>query len=208
MFFSFCQRRVETKEPIVYLSFDDGPDPKITPALADLLKELGANASFFVIAKNAQSQKEIVRRLLNEGHAIGNHSLDHRYGIFFRPEKELKMWIEEAQTALSTLIGTRPIGFRSPAGVITPRLVSALKELSIPLIHWNKRFFDTNFTFTPARARRAAQSLSGGDIILLHDGNCRNPATFLSSVTGLIRLGKDRGFQFRALTTLDLDTTH
>ncbi len=194
-----------TKTLTIFLSFDDGPDPKVTPALLELLDDLDAKGTFFVVGERALRYQDLTRWLLERGNAIGDHSWDHKFKNFFRSDAQLRAWIERGQRELSAVIGQRPLGFRSPAGVKTPPLRRVLTQLAIPCIHWNKRFFDTNFIFNPKRAARAAEKLHSGDILLLHDGNCPDPNTFLDGVTTLINLGKQRGFQFRALTPSDLE---
>jgi peptidoglycan-N-acetylglucosamine deacetylase len=75
------QFRIETKEPVVYLTFDDGPIPELTPWIAEQLKYWGAKATFFMVGENIIRQPELVKALLDEGHALGNHTHNHLNGF-------------------------------------------------------------------------------------------------------------------------------
>lgn len=199
-FLSYRVRRQPTPEPAVYLTFDDGPDPQLTPVILDILKRHGAKGTFFVITERARQQSELIQRILQEGHAIGDHSWDHRYRNYFVSRSQLEAWIEKGRRGLEDLIGPRSVGFRSPAGVVTPKLVKVLRDKNIPLILWNRRFFDTAYRFTAEKAKRAAQQIAPGDILLLHDGNNRDAATFTAGLERLLETGKARGLRFERLS--------
>lgn len=201
-----CYRRVPHAEPgDVYLTFDDGPDPGCTPAVLDCLEKHGAHATFFLVAEKARASRYggLGARLAHAGHAIGNHSLDHRYGPFFSSKKRMLDWIAQADTQLTALFGRAPVAFRSPAGVRTPPLNWALKRLGIPLVHWSVRFYDTRFGFPRNTATSKADRLATGDIILLHDTHAGGRRTeFLHSLDLFLRTARARGLSFRALPRL------
>jgi len=195
-----CIRKISGTEKQVYLSFDDGPDPRVTPALLEILEDFQSQATFFVIGEKARRHPLLLEQMVDTGHAIGDHSWDHHYRYFFQSKKKLKAWIEHGQKELAARIGHTPIGFRSPAGVLTPPLQSVLKSLGIPLIHWNRRFFDTVRVFDGRKAEKAAREMSGGDILLFHDGNCPDPKRFLEGIRTLLRQGAARGLEFRGIS--------
>ena len=197
-------RSVETSEKVVYLTFDDGPDPAVTPRLLQLLEELQSRASFFVVVEKVHQNLDLFDSVRKGGHAIGTHSWDHNYRNFFRSDKKMRDWIWRAHHDLTLRLNESPIGFRSPAGVITPPLRRVLRDLKIPLIHWNTRFFDTTFGFSEKKGKKAASRLRSGDIILLHDGNCRHHEKFLAGVRKLVTDGRALGFRFAALPQMNL----
>ncbi len=162
-------RSIASAQRQVYLTFDDGPDPFSTPRVLDVLAEFQAHATFFLIAEKASAQPQLVQRILQAGHSIGNHSLDHRYGIFFQGSAALKNWIEQSEREFVAMGLPERVGFRPPAGVVTPPLHRALRELNEPLVLWNERFYDTVIPWSAARARRSAVRLREGSIVLLHD---------------------------------------
>jgi len=152
-----------------FLSFDDGPDPDLSPRVLDLLKEYGVKATFFVIAQKAEKCPQIIQRMQREGHAIGNHSLDHHYSPFFKGKKAIFNWVQSSETLLKQIGIHNSVGFRPPVGIRTPELALALNKLKLPLILWNQRSFDKVIKFTAKRASSLAKRTQAGDIILLHD---------------------------------------
>jgi peptidoglycan/xylan/chitin deacetylase (PgdA/CDA1 family) len=173
--------------PGIFLTFDDGPDPDVTPRLLDLFDELAVRATFFVIGEKAARHRAILRRMLAAGHGVGDHSWDHTYSRFFQARPRLHAWIRRSQQQLEDLTGRACLGFRSPAGVTTPPLLQTLRELDLPLLHWNRRYFDTCFAFTPAKARCVGERLCAGDVVLLHDGNSKAPAQLTHAVRAMVQ---------------------
>ncbi len=155
----------------VHVTFDDGPVPGCTDRVLDLLDEKGAKATFFVVVEKARHERALLERMRRAGHAVGSHSLDHRYGNFFASRRRLAEWVRRAHDELGMLWGETPVGFRSPAGVRTPPLRDVLGTLGIPLVLWDVRFYDAVWPWGPGRARRAARRLAPGSIVLLHDSH-------------------------------------
>jgi peptidoglycan/xylan/chitin deacetylase (PgdA/CDA1 family) len=152
-----------------FLTFDDGPDPFSTSKVLQVLNQEKVKATFFVVAEKAMREKALLREIVAEGHAIGNHSLDHGYRNFFRPASELSDWVKKSENQISSLIGMPTVGFRPPAGVRTPKLHEVLQQQNLPLVLWNRRFFDTVFPWSPGMAHFALKFACPGSILLLHD---------------------------------------
>ena len=191
------------REPVIYLTFDDGPDPDCTSRILDILLSNAIKATFFVIVNNALRYPELVLRAQREGHAIGNHSLDHRYKRFFGTKKSVFKWVDESEQKLKGLLNSEPIAWRSPAGVRTPELRLALRKLKIAFVHWDIRFYDTTRKLTQKRINASFSKLRHGSIILLHDNHRGDWAdNFLIILDAFIKEGKARGFQFAALPRL------
>lgn len=153
----------------VFITFDDGPDPELTPRVLDLLKEYGVKATFFVVVQKAEKYPALLKRIQIEGHALGNHSLDHTYSTFFKGYKKVFDWVRQSEILLKNLGVEKSVGFRPPVGIRTPELAKALETLHIPLILWKQRSFDRAIKFTEQRARSLAKRTHAGDIVLLHD---------------------------------------
>ena len=180
-FFGDCIHEMPGSQS-VYLTFDDGPDPLTTPGVLDCLARHKAKATFFIIAEKAKKEIALTKRILSEGHALGNHSLDHRYKKFFFNKKSIGQWIKASEEIFRCL-GIDTVAFRSPAGVRTPALHSALRELKIPLVHWNIRFFDSTHPWTQEKAQRALDKITPGSIVLLHDSQKKiNREIFLGTL--------------------------
>ena len=194
-------RSFSASEASVFLTFDDGPDPVATPIVLDLLRAAKCRATFFLIAEKAKKSPGLVQRIIDDGHTIGNHSLDHRYEVFFQRSQSMLAWVDASTAALEGLTKTPLVGFRPPAGIVNPKLVSALKFRHIPLVLWNTRFFDTTFDWTPAKAENAAKKLKPGSIVLLHDSAevswIKNGS---KSLKIFLETAKDRGLHFESLT--------
>ncbi|MEZ4814369.1 MAG: polysaccharide deacetylase family protein [Bdellovibrionota bacterium] len=190
-------------EKAIYITFDDGPDPELTPQVLDLLKEFGAKATFFVVAKKAAAHPEIIARIQKEGHAIGNHSLDHSYAPFFKGYSAMLQWIEESESILKSL-NIQSIGFRPPVGIRTPELAAVLRNLNVPLILWQRRAFDTVIKFTSRKASSMAHRSQEGDILLLHDSQKKSwQKDFIKGLQTLIVQLSKKGF---FLSQIDLNS--
>lgn len=182
----------------LFLTFDDGPDPTFTRQVLKQLASFGAKATFFVIAQKAEKAPELIFEILEQGHTIGNHSLDHKYSNFFKNDNDLKRWILSSHEKIEQITSHKPIGFRSPAGVVTPPLKRVMKQLDIPWIHWNKRYFDTIFPFSWTQSFR---NLNSGDIVLLHD--CQRGGyqkSFEKGLENLLGHYGEKGFTFKSIT--------
>ncbi len=196
-----CVRRISATSRVIYLTFDDGPDRMGTAPLLDLLESLHVPATFFLVATRAQANKELVNSILRRGHSVGNHSLDHGYKSFFQGRRRLKEWIYEAEERLSFQIGKPTVGFRPPAGVRTPELNTALRELNMPLVLWDQRYFDTARQLPVRRMIEASRRMCDGSIILLHDRKSEHALPgFIAALTQYIEFTRAQGITFGKLT--------
>jgi peptidoglycan/xylan/chitin deacetylase (PgdA/CDA1 family) len=156
----------------IALTFDDGPDPEVTPRVLDLLEAHGARASFFCIAENATRHAELCRDIVRRGHNVENHSREHPMNFALRGMGGMRREITAAQSDLATLTGRVPLFFRPPAGLRSPLLDPVLHDAGLRLVSWTRRGFDTQHTDVDGIFLRLAQNLAAGDILLLHDGHC------------------------------------
>jgi peptidoglycan-N-acetylglucosamine deacetylase len=160
----------------IAITFDDGPDPDVTPRVLDMLEAHAARASFFCIAENAARHPELCREIVRRGHAVENHSRHHRYTFALRGPAGMRAEIEAGQAMLTELTGRAPRFFRPPAGVRNPLLDPVLHALGLRLVSWTRRGFDTVHS-PDFVASRLLPSLAAGDILLLHDGNAARSAS-------------------------------
>jgi peptidoglycan/xylan/chitin deacetylase (PgdA/CDA1 family) len=154
----------------VAITFDDGPDREITPRILDRLDRRGARATFFCIAERAERHGALCREIVARGHSIENHSLRHRVTFPLLGLRGFREEICAAQDILVQVTGTRPRFFRAPAGLRNPMLDPVLHGLSLALVSWTRRAFDTRRSDPQRVVRELARGLSAGDILLLHDG--------------------------------------
>jgi peptidoglycan/xylan/chitin deacetylase (PgdA/CDA1 family) len=154
------------------LTFDDGPDPEVTPRVLELLARHGAQATFFCIAARAAQHPHLVRAITAAGHRVENHSLHHRHHFALLGPGGYLREIRAAQALLAEASGSVPRFFRAPAGLRNPFLDPALSRLGLQLVSWTRRGFDTRTRDAAAVGARLTRGLAAGDILLLHDGHC------------------------------------
>ena len=159
--------------PAVALTFDDGPDPEVTPRLLDALDAGGARATFFCIAERARRHPALLREIVARGHSVQNHSDVHRHHFSLLGPRRFRREIGGAQARLADLSGSLPHCFRAPAGLRNPLLDPVLHELDLHLVSWTRRGFDTTDRDVPRVLARLTRRLAPRDILLLHDGHAR-----------------------------------
>lgn len=181
----------------VAITIDDGPDPAITPAVLDLLDAHQAVATFFCIGEHVQRHPALAREIVRRGHAIGNHSQNHRHHFSLMTPAQIRREVAEAQASIEDATGYRPCFFRAPAGLRNIFLDSVLHGLNLQLASWTRRGFDTR-TGDPALVlQRLTRHLQAGDILLLHDHHTAlmqdGQSVVLQVLPALLRTLRDRG---------------
>ena len=160
----------------VALTFDDGPDPAVTPRLLDQLAAAGAQASFFCIGKRAQAHPALLRRMVAAGHAVENHSQTHPAAFACLPPGLLRHEVEAAQATLADITGRPPVWFRAPMGFRSPLLDPVLRRAGLHQAAWSRRGYDTRCGMAPRVLARLTRAVAPGDVLLLHDGNAARAA--------------------------------
>jgi len=154
----------------VALTFDDGPDPEVTPATLDLLDRAGAKATFFCIGERVRRYPALARAIIARGHAVENHSYAHSPYLGLWSVGRVRRDVAAAQAAIADATGVAPLFFRPPFGVRNPMLEPALAAVGVHCVVWSARAYDT-IARDPARVvRRLTARLDAGAIVLLHDG--------------------------------------
>lgn len=153
----------------ISLTFDDGPDPAVTPKVLDLLDRYDARASFFCIGEKAAAHPGIVREIVRRGHSVENHSLRHSGFFGFFGFTALRAEIATAQSVLGGIAGRPPAFFRAPMGFRNPFLDPVMARLGLTYVAWTRRGFDTVARDPEAVLGRLTSELAAGDILLLHD---------------------------------------
>lgn len=156
-----------SKEKVIYLTFDDGPHPVATPFVLDALKRYNARATFFCIGKNVLAYPEIYQRILNEGHAVGNHTQHHLNGWKTKDNVYLDDVTEAAKYIDSNL-------FRPPYGRITSfqaaNIKSAIKKEDAKVVMWDVLSGDFDDTVLPRQCiENVILNASNGSIVIFHD---------------------------------------
>lgn len=182
------------------LTFDDGPAPPFTEQVLDILAEHQISATFFLCGKNVERHPELARRILREGHTIGNHTYSHPF-LLGRSRKFITREIDRAQEAIERVTGVRPTLFRPPYGARWFGLMPILKERGIRLVMWSVMGFDWKYQ-TQAIIRATTRKLHSGCVILLHDGHEQPPpdgidqSSTVGALPAIIGAAKKAGLSF------------
>ncbi|MDR1981283.1 MAG: polysaccharide deacetylase family protein [Tannerellaceae bacterium] len=158
-----------TKEKVVSLTFDDGPDAQYTPLTLDVLKRYQVRATFFCIGRKAEEHPGLVRRIFSEGHTVGNHSYSHSNAFPLFGLKKMVADMKRAEACLERITGEKIRLFRPPFGVTNPVIAKAVRLSGYTVIGWSIRSLDTRGETPEKIVRRIIKQVSPGDVILLHD---------------------------------------
>lgn len=198
--------RSDRQPRAIALTFDDGPDVRFTPRVLDILAEKRVPATFFVVGQRAISHPDLLRRVHEMGHVIGNHSHTHSLLFHFRRKSGLRREIGACNQAIRAAIGLEPRLFRAPQGLKTPPLGDILSECAMTPIGWQTRGMDYVIR-DPARiARRIVRGAVDGAVLLLHDGGglqgSKDRSATLVALPLVIEGLRNRGFTFLTVDQL------
>ena len=160
----------------VALTFDDGPDPLVTPRVLDLLDRHGAQASFFCVGRQAAAHPRLVAEIAARGHSVENHSDRHPRAFACYGLAAIRREVESCQAMLSAITGRPPRFFRAPMGLRNPLLEPVLAGAGLRYVSWTRRGYDAVAGEAGPVLRRLTHRLAAGDVLLLHDGSPGRPA--------------------------------
>lgn len=204
------QRDYYYGDHVVYLTFDDGPNKNNTAKILDILKKENIHATFFLQGKNVQQNPDLVKRIYNEGNAMGLHSFSHDYKHIYSSPKAYTDEMEKAENAVYKIIGVRPIITRAPggtAGHFSKAYWNAIADLGYIEVGWNSLTGDADGTGKTAATELANVKkqlelrpyLHKHLVLLMHD-TIGHEAT-VEALPQIIKLLKDKGYTFRVVTT-------
>jgi peptidoglycan-N-acetylglucosamine deacetylase len=164
---TYCNNPDE-KERKIAISFDDGPHP-MTEKVLDLLQKHNAKATFFCIGTQIEKYPDIFKRIVAEGHIVGNHSYSHsnRFGVF--TTAKVTEEINRTNEIIEQVSGKKALYFRPPFGVTNPKIGRAATRTEHYVIGWNNRSLDTVIDDEKKIFERVKNKVAPGGIILLHD---------------------------------------
>lgn len=170
-FFAQPLIRVDGVADRLALTFDDGPDEEFTPKLLELLARHGQRATFFVIGHKVKAHPELARRIVAEGHELGNHTLEHTWHMALWSAPRIAAELEQASAVIEEVAGIRPTLFRPPAAVLSPRIAAGARAAGLRLVGFSVRSGDGSPLVSAGRAlRRLRRGIRPGAILVLHDG--------------------------------------
>ena len=194
--YSSCHWKVNVKEKELFLTFDDGPIPKITPYVLDMLSNFGVKATFFCVGDNVKKHPDILQNIIEDGHCLGNHTFNHLNGW----KSSLRDYMENINLCTQEMLanGVETNIFRPPYGKITPTQLRALKKL-FKIIMWDvlTADYDQNLS-SDLCFQNSVAATSPGSIIIFHD----SPKAFKNlqyTLPRYIETFLTRGFSFELL---------
>ncbi|WP_227874393.1 polysaccharide deacetylase family protein [Tumebacillus algifaecis] len=161
---------VPTEQKVIALTFDDGPDPRYTPQILEILKKYHAKATFFVVGSRVEKFPEIAKREVKEGHELANHTYGHPTMTKISAES-LREEIDKAEAVVTTVTGTKPSTFRPPGGVYNDTVVNTAKTAGYLVVmwSWNQDTRDWSNPGVDKIVDRVLSNVHNGGIVLFHD---------------------------------------
>ena len=181
----------------IYLTFDDGPIPIVTPFVLNILKQYNAKATFFCIGDNVRKHPDIFEHVKNEGHAIGNHTFSHLKGW----DTDDKIYLDNFLQA-DELLDTKL--FRPPYGRMKKSQLKLLQEAKpgVEAIMWNILSADFDVNITPEKCLdNVLKNTKGGDIVLFHD-SLKAKERMEYALPRAMEVWSGEGYEFRCLSDL------
>lgn len=165
----YTYNSVNIREPYIAITFDDGPSPELTPKLLDMLKERGIHATFYVVGTNAAAYPDILRRMVAEGHEIGNHSWSHP-ALTKVGAGGVQSQMEKTNAAIFAAVGANPKTMRPPYGATNATITKRLnEEFGMKVIIWSVDPLDWKYRNADRVANTIISQTHPGAIILAHD---------------------------------------
>ena len=189
----------------VIITFDDGPDPKYTPRVLDVLKTAGVKACFFVVGEKALKHPEIIRKILSEGHEIGSHGFGHRIPWLMGPVGTLKDIKKSFQT-IEDITGSPPVAYRPPWGLFSLSYWITRRIIRCDTVLWSFMSWDWSKRVTPEIIiKKIKQNIVDGSILIFHDSDTEpgasagSPEKMLCALPEIINEVKQRGYKISPL---------
>jgi len=161
-------RKNENQYKKIALTFDDGPHPRYTPRILDILDKYNVKATFFTVGINAHYYPEVLEQTVKRGHEIGNHTYTHPH-VSNIDKGVLKSEVEKCENEIYGLTEYKTKLFRPPEGMIDNNITSMLRDLDYKVILWDIDTRDWSHTPPQKIANMIIENISSGDIILMHD---------------------------------------
>lgn len=185
----------------IALTFDDGPDQNFTIQVLDILKREKVPATFFVVGRMVNAYPEVLKRIDQEGHVIGNHTYSHPELPKLSQEKAIKQ-IEMTNQIIQQTIGKNPTLFRPPYGAFTKSLTNQVAKRNMKVVYWNVDTLDWNHRTTEQVVATVKSKTQGGAIILQHSAGNDGLQASVNALPKIIAHYKSLGYEFVTIDKL------
>ena len=198
--------RADGATDAVALTFDDGPDPSSTPAIARILADHGIQAAFFVVGERVAAHPQLVRELHAAGHLVCNHTYGHPLALHFSLWSTARRELRACNAAIAKVLGREPTLFRAPQGIKNPALGDVVGELAMTAVGWDVRGLGSLSDDARAIERRVLAGARPGGVVMLHDGTglggLDDRRATIEALPGIIAGLRARGMRFARLDEL------
>ena len=188
----------------IYLTFDDGPAGKVTKDILDILKNESVPATFFIIGNQIKGQEDLIRRINNEGHALGLHSMSHRRNSLYNSNEAFLKEMLETQEIINSIVGIKPNILRFPFGCnnncykISQSMVNLLHENNFKIYDWNTDSGDgAHPGASPSSFIRNSKTSKDNVILLMHCAYMSKNS--VKALPEIIKYYKENGYTFKLI---------
>ena len=184
----------------IALTFDDGPHPRITPQILEILDEYGIKATFFVIGVNSKNYPNQLKQIVDGGHEIGNHTYSHKI-LKSMSKEEIEKEILDTETQVEKITNITPNLLRPPCGIYDKTLIEIAQEKDLKVVLWTVDSHDWSHRTVANIVQNVTKNASNGDILLFHDyvsGEYNTPNALRKIIPLLIK----QGYEFVTVSEL------
>ncbi|MCS7187906.1 MAG: polysaccharide deacetylase family protein [Armatimonadota bacterium] len=197
--------KILAHEPLpkfVALTFDDGPHPVYTPKILDTLRKYNVKATFFLIGKRVEQFPEIARRIVSEGHEVGNHTYSHPNDLPKEDWNKIGLEIDRCSEAIEQVTGVRPKFFRPPKGFLNYKVLTLAQLKGYNIVFWTVSADHKNASTPRTMARRVLKLVHPCAIVLMHDGRIPSRWKDVKALPMIIEGLRKRGYKFVTISEL------
>ena len=196
---TISQAKVPKGKKLIALTFDDGPWNGYTKQILDILKKHQVKATFFVVGQVLKSNADVARRIVADGHTIGNHTWHHWYH-YFNPQAAA-FEIDRTSDLIYKITGAKTTLFRPPGGMLHNGLAAYARKKNYTVVMWSADSNDYKRPSVPTLVNKVVKQATPGGIVLLHDGG-GNRSNTVASLVPIIKKLKQQGYSFATIPEL------
>ena len=191
--------KISPEHKVIALTFDDGPWPEYTAQILDILKKNQVKGTFFVVGKMLEIYPDLGKRIVDEGHAIANHTWHHWYHYFNKQAAAFE--IDRTSDLIYKTTGVKTTLFRPPGGKLHNGLAAYAKSKNYTVVMWSADSIDYKRPSPSTLVNRVIGQSASGGIILMHDGG-GNRSNTVAALPSMIQKFQEKGYRFVTVTEL------
>lgn len=187
---------------VLSLTFDDGPDPEVTPLVLDVLEKLDGRGTFFLRGDHAARHPDVVREIRDRGHVIGNHTMNHPRLLLAR-RKTVEQELDDANSIIADITGVEPLWFRPPYGLFDMTAAKAARKRDMTMVLWTVNSGDYHQSRSVDDLLETVRPfIRGGAIQVFHDTAAGGGEKLPGLIETIGRIAKDSGLRLAGIDEL------